>query len=176
MTIQGSIRLGRPGDEAAFSLVGPATFLETFAEILQGRDIVAHCAEAHAAERYREWLSDSRYALWIVECERSNAPIGYMVIGPSQLPVQDIGNDIELKKIYLLSKFHGIGIGRQLISLAISYSISICSKRLLLGVYAHNDRAIAFYRDNGFEQIATRKYRVGDADYDDIVMGLFLES
>ncbi|MFD1041416.1 hypothetical protein [Pseudoxanthomonas kaohsiungensis] len=49
-----SIRRASPGDEAALSLVGQATFLETFAGVLDGAAIVGHCAGAHGAARYRD--------------------------------------------------------------------------------------------------------------------------
>jgi ribosomal protein S18 acetylase RimI-like enzyme len=46
------------------------------------------------------------------------------------------------------------------------------ARRLLLGVYAGNERAIAFYRKQGFAPIAKRLFKVGDRDYDDIVFAM----
>ena len=53
MATQSDLRQCASGDEAALALVGQATFLETFAGILGGEDIVAHCANAHTAHLYR---------------------------------------------------------------------------------------------------------------------------
>ena len=44
------------------------------------------------------------------------------------------------------------------------------AKRLILGVYAGNDRAIAFYRKQGFADIATRQFNVGGQICDDLVL------
>lgn len=165
-----------PGDEAALALVGQATFLETFAGILGGTDIVAHCAKAHAVELYRMWLVDPGHALWLAEGSPGNAPVGYMVIAPPQLPLPDTSGDVELKRIYLLGKFQGGGIGKRLVAAAITHSASVFARRLVLGVYAHNHSAIAFYERTGFNQLGTRKFNVGGKDYDDAIMGMSLDA
>lgn len=163
------------GDEAALALVGQATFLETFAGILGGRDILAHCARAHAVELYRDWLSDPAYAVWVVEAQPGAAPVGYLVMAPPQLPIVDCAGDLELKRIYLLGRFQGGGLGKRLLSTAIAHAREADAKRLLLGVYANNEAAIGFYQHNGFRQLGTRKFNVGGRDYDDNIMGLALD-
>jgi hypothetical protein len=42
------IRAAARGDEDALSAVGKASFLEAFAGILDGGDIIAHCERQHA--------------------------------------------------------------------------------------------------------------------------------
>jgi ribosomal protein S18 acetylase RimI-like enzyme len=162
------------GDGAALALVGQATFLETFAGILGGDAIVAHCAGAHSADLYHSWLAGAEYALWLAEASPGNAPVGYMVVAPPQLPLADTSHDLELKRIYLLSRFHGGGLGRQLVADAVAHARSRGARRLLLGVYAHNHPAIAFYERAGFSKIGTRKFNVGGRDYDDHIMGMSL--
>ena len=176
MATQTDLRPCIPGDEAALSLIGQATFLETFAGVLGGKDIVAHCAQAHAPELYRTWLADPGYALWLVELSPDQAPIGFMVVALPQLPLPDTAGDLELKRIYLLSKFQGGGLGRQLVSAAIAHSRSVHARRLLLGVYAHNHSAIGFYERFGFHKIGARKFSVGGKDYDDNIMGMSLNT
>ncbi|CAM3302802.1 GNAT family N-acetyltransferase [Sphingomonas antarctica] len=81
-----------------------------------------------------------------------------------------VEGDVELKRIYALSRFHGSGIGTALMEYAVSAATESGARRLLLGVFAQNHRAIAFYRKKGFEQLATRKFNVGGTDYDDVVL------
>jgi len=52
MTGQFEIRPSTAVDVPALSLLGQATFLDAFAGILDGPDILAHCARAHAADVY----------------------------------------------------------------------------------------------------------------------------
>ncbi|MEG3790707.1 GNAT family N-acetyltransferase [Lysobacter sp. CCNWLW3] len=164
------------GDEAALALLGQATFLETFAGILGGGDIVQHCQRAHAASVYRAWLEDPACALWLAEIAPGDAPVGYAVVAPAQLPLDDLdARDLELKRIYLLSRFHGGGWGKRLLEAAVAHARAAGAPRLLLGVYAGNTAAIGFYERCGFRALGTRRFNVGGRDYDDRILGLALD-
>jgi hypothetical protein len=84
--VTASVRLANATDAGALALVASATFLETFAGILQGHDIVAHCAREHTPARYAEWLARDAAALWLAEAEPGAAPVGYDLLVPSDLP------------------------------------------------------------------------------------------
>ncbi|MGY4514798.1 GNAT family N-acetyltransferase [Lysobacter sp. HA18] len=171
-----SIRPAQPGDEHALALVGQATFLETFAGVLDGTAIVEHCARAHSATQYRSWLDDGDVAIWLAEVAPGNAPAGYAVVAKAELPGADAARDLELKRIYLLGRYHGGGVGRSLLQHAIMHAREAGASRLLLGVYAGNASAIAFYRRAGFVHVADRRFNVGGRDYDDHVMALPLDA
>lgn len=162
------IRAAGDGDAARLALVGAATFLETFAGVLDVNAIVPHCRHEHGEEAYRRLLHDG-YRGWIGEADTGGAPIGYALLGPTTLPGSRSG-DLELKRIYVLSRFHGSGLGAALLSRAVEHAAEQGAHRVLLGVYAGNARAIAFYRKNGFEQIADRRFQVGERAYDDAVL------
>ncbi len=169
------IRPCSPGDEAILALVGQATFLEAFAGILDGQNILVHCASAHSVECYRSWLADSSYKLWLAEISPGDAPVGYMVVSPAELPLADISlQDLELKRIYVFSRFQGQGFGKKLLQEAIAESRLRMAKRLLLGVYEHNDAAIGFYARMGFRKVGTRKFNMGGLECNDYIMGLML--
>jgi GNAT superfamily N-acetyltransferase len=169
------IRACQGGDERALALVGTATFLETFAAVLDGRDILAHCANQHSVQRYRAWLAAPGYALWLAEVAPGDAPVGYMVVAPAQLPLADIArDDRELKRIYLLDRYRGTGTGRRLVTAAIEHALATGAKRLLLGVYARNRAAIEFYQRLGFSRLGARTFNVGSQGYEDDIMGLSL--
>ena len=170
------IRLCRPGDEEVLALVGQATFLETFAGILPGSDIVAHCRRQHAPAVYRSWL-DGDARVWLAEAEPSGAPVGYLVLAPASLPVPDSNEgDLEVKRIYLLDRFRGQGIGQRLMIAAETHARDVGAPRLLLGVYSRNDRAVTFYERFGFRRVGTRRFRVGEHDYDDFVLSMDLHA
>ncbi len=171
-----SVRRAQLGDEDALSLVGQATFLETFAGVLDGSAIVAHCYAAHSPARYREWLEDPGSRLWLAETEVGKAPIGYAVLSSPALPGADPAHDLELKRIYLLARYQGGGLGKQLLASAIEHARLAGAARLLLGVYAGNAGAISFYGRQGFKQFAIRKFNVGGRDYDDHVLSLGLST
>lgn len=150
----------------ALALVGAATFLDAFAGILDGEGLIEHCRRQHAAEAYRAALSSSGKA-WLAEAEVGGAPIGYALARAPTLEQAEPG-DIELKRIYALSRYHGTGIAADLLQAVIAAHAD--SERLLLGVKDDNHRAIAFYRKHDFDTIGTRRFDVGGVLYDDIVM------
>lgn len=167
------LRPAAPGDEHALALVGAASFLETFAGVLDGADILAHCEKQHATGLYAQWLARDDMRLWIAQTATGAAPVGYAVLAPAALPVADPRpDDLELKRIYLLHRFQGGGLGRQLMQTAIDEARDRGAGRLLLGVYARNDKALAFYARCGFERVGERRFQVGANQYEDAVLAL----
>lgn len=165
-----TIRECRSGDAEALSRVGQATFLETFADVLPATDIFAHCEGEHGLARYAEWLGKPGYGCWLAEVAATRAPVGYLTVAPADLPIPTTDSDVELKRIYLLHRFQGTGLGVQLMETAVQAAREAGAKRLLLGVYAENTRAIAFYARNGFATAGVRKFQVGANTYDDLLL------
>lgn len=170
MPLETTIRRCVADDASALSIVGQATFLETFADALPGADIIAHCRRQHAPAIYEQWLADG-WPLWLVEAAPGAAPIGYLALGPARLPIADPQpDDLEIKRIYLLHRFQGMGIGGRLMDLALQHAFALGTRRLLIGVYSHNHNAIAFYQRCGYQCAGTRKFQVGGNVYDDLIM------
>jgi len=168
-----SIRRGGPGDEIALSLVGQAAFLEAFAGVIPGKDIIEHCAHQHAREKYAAWLKDSATAVWLAEVEPGHAPVGYLVLTTPELPLPDLSQqDAEIKRIYLLHRFQGSGIGARLMRAAHAEAQARGLHRLLLGVYGKNAAAISFYEKQGYRMVGRRTFKVGSNTYDDFIFGL----
>ena len=163
-----TVRRASEGDVGALALVGSATFLETYALTLPGPDIVRHCAKAHVPEVYARWLAAPDCAAWVAEA--GTTVVGYAVLTPSALPGV-LPGDLELQRIYLLSRFQGTGGGRALVEAVAAEAHRRGGARLTLGMYAENRPALAFYTRMGFEQIGTREFRVGDRLCADYVLG-----
>lgn len=157
-------------DAGALALVAQATFLETYAEVLPRADILAHCAHEHGEDRYGDWLERQDHQLWIAELAETAVGIGYAMLCPPDLPVPLRPDDRELRRIYLLSKYQGGGVGARLMAAAIQAAATAGAKRLLLGVYGENHTAMEFYARQGFARAGERKFRVGANTYDDLVL------
>lgn len=169
------LRRATPADAAALALVGAATFLEAFAGMLEPEDILAHCANEHSEARYAKWLASPASRLWLAETVAHPIAIGYLVGDRSQLPLPDLtDDDYEVKRVYVLSRFQGTGLGRALMARALDDAREIGARRLLLGVYSENTEAIAFYRHLGFGVVGTRRFRVGSRERDDLILGVRL--
>ncbi|MGB7405039.1 MAG: GNAT family N-acetyltransferase [Pacificimonas sp.] len=164
-----TVRQAGERDGAALSLVARTTFHETFAGILTGKDIVQHCAENYAPDSF------SKGTAWLAEEDRG-APVGYAFTTEPDLPeIETRSGDVEVKKIYVLSRWHGTGVGSALMAVAADKARRDGASRLLLGVYARNGRAIRFYQKSGFSIAGSRRFLVGDTYYDDVIMARDLQ-
>jgi ribosomal protein S18 acetylase RimI-like enzyme len=161
-----AIRPAGRADADALALVGQATFLESYAGAIDGQAIIAHCAAQHSAATYHDYFAKGALA-WLVLLAPGDAPIGYAMTCPPELE-QGRSGDVELKRIYLLSRFHGSGIASALMDTVVNASTGAI--RLLLGVKSDNNRAIAYYAKHQFAQIGTRRFKVGNEAYDDFVL------
>jgi ribosomal protein S18 acetylase RimI-like enzyme len=167
------IRRAAPSDEAALALLGQATFLESFAGTLRGRDIAIHCEHAHDPRVYRDWLAGADADVWLAEAAHGGAPVGYAVLTPADLPLPDRSpQDLEIRRVYLLHRFQGAGLGRGLMQAARARAVGRGARRLLLGVYSRNDAAIGFYQRLGYRSVGRRIFRVGETDCEDLILAL----
>ncbi|MCZ8130294.1 MAG: GNAT family N-acetyltransferase [Steroidobacteraceae bacterium] len=166
-----AIRRAEADDADRLALVGAATFLETFAGVLEGSAIVQHCARRHSVEAYAAFLADAGTRAWLAEASIGRAPVGYALLARPDLPGAAPGQgDVELQRIYLLSRYHGQGLGAALMACAVDAARELRARRLMLGVFSGNERAIGFYRRQGFTDVGVRRFRVGDREYDDVVL------
>ena len=174
------LRPALPADAAALALVGAATFLEAFTWMLPGADIVEHCAKHHTAAAYTRYLAHPDTRITLAEAVPGGAPVGYAMLTAPELPTFAVRpTDIELKRIYLFSRFRsaatpvvvgrgvdlqrveGLRAGQALMDAAAASAREMGRERLLLGTHAGNLQAIAFYRRNGFTEAGTRTFQVG---------------
>jgi ribosomal protein S18 acetylase RimI-like enzyme len=165
-----TLRRCAAGDDARLQLVGGASFLEAFADILNGDDILAHFHKNHSLESYAKYLAMPTGRIAIAEVPPGAGPVGYIVCCEPDLPVDLTAEDYELRRIYLLHRFQGLGIGKALMDQAIAYARELGRRRLLLGVYGKNHAAIRFYEKAGFRQIGERYFTVGATTHHDAVM------
>lgn len=161
-------RRAGPADTAALSLVAGATFLETFAGILDGADIVAHVTRNSSPEAFARYIGQGAIAT-LAEAEAGAAPLGYTLLTTPDLPIAPELGDIELKRIYALFPTHGTGLGPALMAQAIADARDAGHRRLLLGVYGGNRRAQRFYEKQGFAVAGTRRFLVGATWHDDLI-------
>ncbi len=146
------LREALPEDAARLSLIGQASFLESFADDHDGDEIVRFVASDHSIAASEQALGDPTRKHWIVE-EAVGAPVGYAMALPATLPGTDPATDYELKRIYLLSKWHGAGWGGKLYQVVEDHARLLGARRIVLSVYVKNLGAQRFYKARGFEEI-----------------------
>lgn len=80
----------------------------------------------------------------------------------------------ELEKLYVLERFHGQGVGFGLLNEAEKVVKKKGHHQFQLEVYIKNDRAISFYKRQGYESIGEVDFPVEDSFYRNKVMNKIL--
>jgi ribosomal protein S18 acetylase RimI-like enzyme len=165
-----TIRQCKPGDERALSLIAQATILETYAALVRGRNLYDYISQTLDAETFRTNLTDGSMRLWAAELDSTGCIVGYAHAVPE-------ANDefaMELKRIYLLRKFKGEGIGKRLMDASLAFAREAQSQAMVLRVHHKNEEAIGFYQGYGFRAVSEESFPAGGEMSTVVVMRLNL--
>ena len=162
------ISIARTDDADALSAVARATFLQSFATDVGWPDIALRAAREDSPDAFRARMADGA-TCWLARVAATDAPVGFAMLCAPELPVDTEPTDTELKRIYVLHRFHGHGLGARLLEAAEDHAHDSGRTRLLLGVKDDNP-SVAWYRRRGFATVGTRRFRVGENWFDDLVM------
>jgi ribosomal protein S18 acetylase RimI-like enzyme len=132
------IRKADKNDAANIAALGICVWIDTYATEGVFDKISRYVFSELIEEKILELISNKN-VLVIVE---ENRLLGYIVLGAEK------ENKVEIETLYVLPKFHGQGIGRQLIKEA----LNIFQKSLWLSVWELNNKAIGFYQKLGFKE------------------------
>jgi len=160
--------LARTTDARALATIARATFLQTYAHMIPWPDLAAHNATQNSAAYFQRAL-DAGDAAWLLTISDTAVPIGFALLTEPDLPVTTEPRDLELKRIYILHRFHGGGHGRQLLDAVEAEALRRSALRLLLGVY-HENPTIGWYRRQGFQEAGTRDFTVGGKTFHDLIL------
>ena len=100
-----------------------------------------------------------------------DVPIGYARLRSGEVEPSVRGPDpLELERLYVDREGIGQGVGAALMRMCLEEAARRGSKTLLLGVWEHNPRAIAFYERWGFERVGAHTFLLGSDRQLDIIM------
>ena len=98
---------------------------------------------------------------WVAE--RGGRLIGYAQVGPCKLPHPDASPDHgEIYQLYLCGDAQGLGLGRQLLAIALGPLETGRPGPIWLGVWSGNAKAQRVYDKAGFEKVGNYQFPVGD--------------
>jgi ribosomal protein S18 acetylase RimI-like enzyme len=172
--MQVDIRKASHKDVESLQYIGRQTFHETFAPYNTAADMNKYLEGTFNKSQVVSELENPD-SLFFIAWEGSSV-IGYLKlsIGEAQTELREAGG-LEIERIYVLSSYHGLGLGQLLYDKAIDVARSLHKAYVWLGVWEANARAIRFYEKNGFVAFDTHKFLVGDDEQTDIMMKKVLD-
>ena len=144
-------------------------FYNAFAHMNTKEDMEAYLAEAFNKEKLSSQLCDAYSNIYFLYCDSQLA--GYLKLNeaPSQTDINDV-DSLEIERIYVAQEYQGKGLGQYLMDRAVSFAKKCNKKYVWLSVWQKNEKAIRFYRKNGFCETGTHSFVVGDDVQTDYIM------
>jgi diamine N-acetyltransferase len=130
-------------------------------------DLLAFTARELTAERFRAFLDDAGIAILVARV--SNQLAGFAMIARAPAPRLS-GADVELRKFYVDTAFHGTGLANALMKEALATAGAASKAGIWLSVFSANGRAIAFYQRWGFRIVGAQTFVVGNDHQQDYLM------
>lgn len=163
------IRVARSEDLVPLVEMAKTAFLQAFTANNKLENVISYLDEAFTQDQFSKELSEPASTFYIAEINKEI--IGYTKVNlvPAQTDIHD-PESVEIARLYVLEEYLGIGLGQELLDLAISFSRKHRKKYIWLGVWEHNPRAIRFYQKNGFEKFSTHPFPFGDEVQTDWLM------
>jgi ribosomal protein S18 acetylase RimI-like enzyme len=146
-----------------------STYDVTFRHLNTPENMMAYLDSAFDMEKLRHELINPDSDFYFLYA--GEALTGYLKLNEreAQTDLND-PESLELERIYVATEFQGKGLGGALMAKAVETARSRGKKYLWLGVWEKNEKAIAFYRKNGFYEIGKHSFVMGDEIQSDFVM------
>lgn len=165
MTIR--FRDATPEDAAALDGLFDTIFCDTFGHLYGAEDLGLFLS-SFGLDDWAAQLRDPAYAFRIAEAD--GEPVGYVKLGPLEIPVETSKRAIFLDQFYVAKAHHGTGIAAALMDWSLEESARRGAEEIYLTVFIENHRARRFYDRYGFEAVGPYRFMVGKQADDDIIM------
>ena len=156
-------------DGPTLAELGARTFRETFEAICSSRDLAEFLAEAYGDAIQRTELADPSRPALVLEIDGVPAGFLQLRLGHREPCIEGV-RPVELQRIYLLREAQGGGHGAALMAAALRLARAWGADVIWLGVWEHNDRALAFYARHGFRVAGDHVFMIGQQVDRDLIL------
>lgn len=145
------------------------TYNETFKDANIPSNMEDYLEKAFNMSKMRDELLNTSSQLYFLYADEELA--GYLKLNesPAQTDISD-PQSIEVERIYVSKEFHGKALGSSLLNKAIEIARERKKLYIWLGVWEKNDKAIQFYKRNGFYPIGQHSFFMGNDEQTDFII------
>ena len=172
------IRPATPDDAALLHELAAATFPLACPPDTLPASIESFIATNLSVDSFTAYLSDPARLLFVGEID--GVASGYTMVVFGEPGDADVAASVtarptaELSKCYALPSTHGTGLAAALVTASVQAARDRGARSVWLGVNQQNARANRFYEKQGFVQVGTKRFLVGERYEDDFVRALEL--
>ena len=146
------IRRGTSADAAKLAEFARRTFYETFVGTAPENDMELFLSKTYGEAQQLAELQDPGVITLIAE--EGGAFAGFAQLRPGE-------GELEVNRFYVDRSFQGRGLAQALMREAEAIAIAQGARRMWLGVWEKNHRALAFYAKCGFRDCGSHEFVVG---------------
>jgi len=144
------IRKILPADAPVLSDIARESFYDTFTGTCTEDDMQGFLDTFFSPEKLLEEIREDGNQFYFAEAEGQPVAFIQFMEDYRSFPMMKKWKSVELKRIYVLSEFHGRSIARLLMEHLFHFAAENSYEVIWLGVWEHNDRAKRFYEKYGF--------------------------
>ena len=145
------------------------TFNETFKNQNSPENIKAYLKKAFNLKQLKKELTNVSSLFFFLYF--NNEVAGYLKVNINYAHPEEIGDEsLEIERVYIKSKFQKNGFGNNLLNKAVEIAMECKKKKIWLGVWEKNEKAIDFYKKAGFVQTEFHTFYMGDEEQIDLIM------
>jgi ribosomal protein S18 acetylase RimI-like enzyme len=167
--VQFNIRKCTLADLPVLHEIAVKTFVDTFGHLNSPLTMQAYLDDSFNPEKLQEELADGNSLFYFIYSSGKLA--GYFKLNESgaQTDIND-PESLEIQRIYVSKQFQGQGIGSILLKEAINIAAERHKAYVWLGVWEKNEKALAFYKKNGFYEIGKHSFFMGAEEQTDYIL------
>lgn len=147
------IRKVEMADVEVLAKIAKQTFRETFAYDNTEEQLQEYFEEAYSLKTLSTELGNPDSETYFIMHEEEIAGFLKVNWGSAQTE-RELEDAFEIQRLYVLQKFQGFGLGKQLFEFALELATKNSFSWAWLGVWEHNTKAQAFYNRYGFEKFS----------------------
>lgn len=149
-------------DAKLLSALAIVTFYEAYFEQDSPSDLANYLHESFSIDQIEAELADAKNAFFIAYCDGKAVGYAKLIDGSTADGVTG-ERPIELKRIYLVERVWGTGIGERLLAFCEAAARDRGHETIWLGVWQENRRGQNFYGKHGFRKVGTITFPYGDS-------------
>ncbi len=156
-----TIQRATPAEAITIASIGTKTFLQSHGHSAPAADIDSYVSTKYDLKTVTEELNDPRNIFHIIYYK--DQPVGYSkILFNSPHPLIPSPAITKLERLYLLKEFYDLKLGLKLFEFITQLSKKENQKGVWLFVWTQNERAVTFYKRNGFEIIEHTDFKISE--------------
>ncbi|AIQ18480.1 GNAT family acetyltransferase [Paenibacillus sp. FSL H7-0357] len=145
------------------------TFNDTFKQQNSPKNMKTYLEKAFTYKQLEKELSNVFSEFFFIFFNEELA--GYLKVNINDSQSEKAGDEsLEIERIYIRNNFQRKGLGKYLIDKAMEVAVIQNKKKIWLGVWEKNEKAIDFYKKIGFVQTGAHSFYMGDEEQTDFIM------